>query len=75
MNRRFHMSRSHRIKSLISDTDFLSLVSDMEASLTKKVMSPATSPEEREAALAEYHALAKLINRMRSEAQNAKDEE
>lgn len=68
------MSKSQRIKSLLGDEDFLSVVKQMQDTLTKKVMSPSTSPDEREGALAEYHALTKLINRMRSEAHNAETE-
>ena len=65
--------KSHRIKSLVSDEDFLGLVADIRVYLTKKVMAQATSPEERQELLAEYHALDRLMNRMRSEAHNAEN--
>lgn len=65
--------KSHRIKSLLSDEDFLGVVQSTKDTLTKKVMAKATSDEERPKLLAEYHALDTLLNRMRSEAQDAKD--
>jgi len=69
------MSKSERIKSLLSDSDFLDVVADTRAALTKKVMSKGTAEEDRLEALAEYHALDTLLGKMRSHAQNAKDEQ
>lgn len=68
------MSKSQRIKSLLSDEDFLSVVSDQRAALTKKVMSTSVSPEEALMLRAECHALDSLLARMRSTAQNAEKE-
>lgn len=69
------MSKQRRIKSLLGDDDFLSVVSETRDALTKKVMRKATSDEERLQALAEYHALDTLMARMRNHAQNAKDDD
>lgn len=71
--RRLAMSKSNRIKSLLSDEDFLSVIADERQALTKKVMSKSTSPEDALHARTECHALDSLISRMRSEAQNAKE--
>ncbi len=67
------MSRSHRIRSLLGDEDFLSVVSEVKATLTKKVMNAKTLDDERAQYLAEFHAMDKLVNRMRAIAQDAKD--
>lgn len=67
------MSKSHRIRAILADDDFLSMVALMRDRLTKKVMAQATSDEDRQLALAEYHALDSLMAIMRSEASNAKD--
>lgn len=68
------MSKQHRIKSLLGDDDFLSVVQETRDALTKKVMRKGTSEQERLDALAEYHALDNLMARLRNHAQNAKDD-
>lgn len=68
------MNKSHRIKSLLSDKDFLSVVDQVKAALTKKVMSAKTTDEDRAEALAEFHGMDKLVNRMRAIAQDAEND-
>lgn len=67
--------KANRIKAILNDTDFLGVVQQTRDTLTKKVMAKATSEDERLELLAEYHALDTLMNRMRSEAHNAREEE
>lgn len=67
---------SHRIRAIFADEDFSAFMSKHMEKLTKKVMSRATTPEDRAQALAEFHALERFLGGMRSEAQNAeKDSE
>lgn len=68
------MSKSQRIKSLLSDEDFRSVVTDVRAALTKKVMAKATTPEDRQQLLAEYHALDRLLAKMGAEASRKETE-
>ncbi len=58
------MARSERIAAIARDQDFLEFVEETKRQLTGKVMSTATSPEDREKALTEYHALSRLMSRM-----------
>jgi hypothetical protein len=55
----------------MKDEDFKSVVSEMETHLTGKVMAPATTEEDRNKALSQYHGLRALLGRLHSEAQNA----
>ena len=66
-----------RIAAIAADPDFLEFVASERTRLTGRVMSAATSPEDREKALTDYHALARLVARMVSaevEAQKDTDE-
>lgn len=63
-----------RIAAIAADQDFLAFVASERERLTGKVMSAATSPEDREKALTDYHALARLVARMASVEQEAKKE-
>ncbi len=67
------MARSKRIAAILADEDFQFVVAQMGEQMTGKVMSPATSTEDREKTLAEYHALKRLVASMNSWSQN-KDE-
>lgn len=59
-----------RIAAIIADDDFKAVVADIEAGLTRKVMATATSSEDREKALTEYHALLRLMAVLRDRAGN-----
>jgi hypothetical protein len=61
-----------RIAAIAADPDFLEFVASERTRLTGRVMSAATSPEDREKALTDYHALARLVARMASAEQEAK---
>lgn len=63
-----------RIAAIAADQDFLAFVASERERLTGRVMSAATSPEDREKALTDYHALARLVARMASVEQEAKKE-
>lgn len=65
---------AHRIKAILADPDFVEVVDQVRVHLTKTVMAEATTQEDRDKALAEHHALNRLIGTMRSEAQNAKED-
>ena len=65
---------SHRIKAILADPDFKAFVDQTCARLTGIVMSQSTDEVGRAASLAEYHALKRLVSRMGSEAQNAKED-
>jgi hypothetical protein len=60
-----------RIAAIAADPDFLAFVALDREQLTRKVMSAATSPEDREKALTDYHAIARLVARMGSAVQEA----
>lgn len=64
----------NRIAAIAADQDFLAFVASERDRLTGRVMSAATSPEDREKALTDYHALARLVARMASVEQEAKKE-
>lgn len=61
-----------RIAAIAADPDFLEFVAFERTRLTGKVMSAATSTEDREKALTDYHAIARLVARMASAEQEAK---
>ncbi len=61
-----------RIAAIAADQDFLGFVAAERERLTGRVMSTATSAEDRERALIDYHALARLVARMASAEQEAK---
>lgn len=61
-----------RIAAIAADQDFLAFVASERERLTGRVMSAATSPEDREKALTDYHALARLLARMASVEQEVK---
>ena len=63
------MARSKRIAAILADEDFAAVVSEMEQRLTRKVMATATLQEDRDFALAQFHALQSLMATMRAEAQ------
>jgi hypothetical protein len=56
--------RTERIAAIAADPDYQEFVAEQERQITAKVMSAATSPEDRAAALAEYHGLRRLCARM-----------
>lgn len=60
------MGRSERIAAILADTDFAEMVAGIGQRLTQRVMAPATSEEDRQKALAEYHALERVVAEMRS---------
>lgn len=60
------MARSERIAAILADPDFVAMVADIGQRLTQRVMAPATSDEDRQKALAEYHALERIVVAMRS---------
>lgn len=60
------MALSERIAAILADADFGALVSGIEDQLTQRVMAPATSEEDRQKALAEYHALGRVLSAMRA---------
>ena len=66
--------RGERIAQLLKDEDFQEVVASYKARLTKKVMSAATSKEDRETTLAHYHATDALMKGLLSEAQNIEKE-
>ena len=68
------MSRAKRIEQLLKDEDFQSVVEAYKVRLTKKVMSAATSQEDREKALTHYHATEAIMKGLLSEAQNIEKE-
>lgn len=57
---------AERIQEIIRDEDFIRLTDRMALSLTKKVMSPGTSAEDRERHVMEYHALKSILNQMQA---------
>lgn len=68
------MSRGKRIAQMLKDEDFQAVAGAYRSRLTKEVMSAATSPEDREKALAKYHALDSVLRGLTSEAQNIEKE-
>jgi len=60
------MARSERIAAILADEDFGGLISQIKGQLTQRVMAPATLEEDRQKALAEYHALERVLSAMRS---------
>lgn len=58
------MARSDRIAAILADEDFKSVVKETRDDLTRKVMAPTTSDEDRQKALTTYHALNLLLSRM-----------
>jgi hypothetical protein len=65
--------RAKRIEQILKDQDFQSVVSAFRSQLTKKVMSAATSQEDREKALALYHAVDSVMKGLISAAQNLEE--
>lgn len=61
-------AKSKRLAAILADDVFKETVEARKAHLTAKVMSAATSTEDREKTLAEFHALDRLVNWMRSAA-------
>lgn len=68
------MANFKRVAAIAADPDFLGFVALERERLTGKVMSAATSLEDREKALTDYHALARLVARMASVQHDAKKE-
>ncbi len=62
-----------RIEQLLKDQDFQSVVSAYRERLTKKVMSAATSSEDREKALTHYHAVEAVMKGLISAAQQLEE--
>lgn len=60
------MSKASRIAAILADQDFCDTVTRAKAELTQKVMARATSGEDRADAMAEYHALDRLMARLRA---------
>jgi hypothetical protein len=58
---------------IVADEDFQKMLDKIGEQLTGKVMATATSVEDREKALAEYHALQRLRSTLRSIAQDHKE--
>lgn len=53
-----------RLAAIAADPDFQAFVASDKDRLTRKVMSAATSAEDREKALAEFHMLTRLQARL-----------
>ena len=64
---------ANRIKQIIDDQDFQSVVSAYRERLTKKVMSAATSEEDREKALTKHHVVDEILKGMLSTAQQLEE--
>lgn len=62
------MATSDQLARILADDAFQGFVTSQKEAITRKVMSAATSAEDREKALAEYHALTALVARMGSAA-------
>lgn len=61
-----------RIAAIAADPDFLVFIASERERLTRKVMSAATLIEDREKALTDYHALARMVAQMASAEHEAK---
>ncbi len=64
-----------RLAAIAGDQDFRELLDQIGQQLTAKVMATATSPEDRQNALAEYHALQRIRANLASVAHNAQQED
>ncbi|MGB1214841.1 MAG: hypothetical protein ACPG4X_15855 [Pikeienuella sp.] len=62
-----------RIEQLLKDEDFQSVVEAYKARLTKKVMSAATSQEDREKALTKHHVVDDVLKGLISAAQQLEE--
>lgn len=56
------------LKEILECEEFVTLCDGIKERLTKKVMAHSTPPETRDALLAEYHALNRVLAEMRTEA-------
>ena len=65
----------HDVKRILADQGFRDTVAELQTQLTGKVMAVATTKKDRKKALAESHALTRLVAMMTSTAQNAKDDQ
>jgi hypothetical protein len=52
---------TNNLKRILEDQDFVKVVRSINDRLTAKVMSAATSPDDRETALHEYHGLQRVM--------------
>lgn len=66
---------SKRLAAIATDADFQAFLAEWGEGLTRKVMSAATSGEDREKALTEYHVLKTLAAKMASVAHDASKED
>jgi hypothetical protein len=60
---------AERISAILADADFVRLVESIERDSTRTVMSLNATPDARDRALAEHHALQRLLAKMRAAAQ------
>lgn len=60
---------------IAQDDDFKAFLSDIKERLTKTVMSLTTTQEDRDAALAEYHAVQRIEGRLASVIYEAQQKE
>jgi len=65
--------RANRISAILADQDFCETVKALESQLTRKVMSRATSSEDRAEALGQFHAMQAVLSALRAVA-SEKDE-
>lgn len=61
------------IRKILNNDDFNRLIDAMRAGWTKKAMAVSTDAEQREAYVAEYHALERVLSTMRSVANTPGD--
>ena len=64
-----------RLAQIAADQDFQAFIAEWGDELTRKVMSAATSLEDREKALTKFHALKSLVGRMASVTHDAEQED
>lgn len=58
-----------RIVEILADADFAQVIEHVRSDLTKTVMAFATPDEDRSRALAEHHALDRVLTKLRKTAQ------